>query len=705
MVNESQPPTLPALDVQLPPDLSMALTHEWLVTNGAGGYAMGTLTGATTRSYHAYLVAAPNAPQERIALVTQFIETVTLADGAQVELGVCENASGGFAPQGYGYLASFVLDGLIPCFTYTLAPGATLEKRIWMEYGLDMTFVRYDYQAEAADNGAGVNLAIEPYCVCRDHHAEQHVTPGSVFDVEPVATVLGGGPNGCVVRARPDALPCYIVGGAARFTLAGRWRMGVERRAERERGLDDVEDVYIPGSFALTLRPGDAATLVICAGEAMPPLPDGATLGGPRHEATVELAFARERVRQRALLDAAAGPQSSLVQRLTLAADEFIVGRRPAPLHTPSAPADPAVTVIAGYPWFTDWGRDTMIALPGLTLASGRFAEARGLLRGFASFMSQGMIPNRFPDGAGAQPEYNTVDATLWLFHALDRYVAASGDWSLIGELFTALDSVISWHVRGTRFGIMVDPIDGLLRAGANGVQLTWMDAKVDDWVVTPRRGKPVEISALWYHAVERMGAWARQLGHNGDDIAVYDALAAQARASFAARFWYADGGYLYDVVDVDDQPGVNDQALRPNQILALAVAPDLVSAEQGRSTLEAARRALLAPLGLRTLAPEDPAYKGHYGGDRRTRDAAYHQGTVWPWLLGAYADTRATFFPEEDAAALRASLLAPLDAHLLAAGSGSISEITSGDAPFTPAGCPFQAWSVAEALRLARAR
>jgi predicted glycogen debranching enzyme len=344
-------------------------------------------------------------------------------------------------------------------------------------------------------------------------------------------------------------------------------------------------------------------------------------------------------------------------------------------------------------------------------LATGRLAEARGLLRGFAGFISQGMIPNRFPDAAsgaavsGAPPEYNTVDATLWLFHALDRYLAVSGDWSLLEELFTALDSVVSWHVRGTRFGIMVDPIDGLLRAGANGVQLTWMDAKVDDWVVTPRRGKPVEISALWYAAVERMGAWARQLGHEANDIAVYDALAAQIRASFAARFWYPDGGYLSDVVDVDDQSGVNDHSLRPNQILALAVAPSLVSVEQGRSAIEAARRSLLTPLGLRTLAPDDPAYKGHYGGDRRTRDAAYHQGTVWPWLLGAYADARATFFPEEDAAALRASLLAPLEAHLLVAGVGSISEVTSGDPPFTPGGCPFQAWSVAEALRLAHTR
>ncbi|MGH2503002.1 MAG: amylo-alpha-1,6-glucosidase, partial [Ktedonobacterales bacterium] len=399
----------------------------------------------------------------------------------------------------------------------------------------------------------------------------------------------------------------------------------------------------------------------------------------------VAAAYQREHARQRALLAAADQPDA-FTSRLTLAADQFIVGRRPPPVQAPDTASDPAVTVFAGYPWFTDWGRDSMIALPGLLLQTGRLSEARGLLRGFAGFMSQGMIPNRFPDSASAPPEYNTVDATLWLFHALDRYLAAGGDWSLVEELFPALDSVIAWHVCGTRYGIMVDPADGLLRAGADGVQLTWMDAKVDDWVVTPRRGKPVEINALWYHALTLIAGWARHIGRSEDDIAVYDALAAQARASFASRFWYPAGGYLYDVVDVDGQVGAADASLRPNQILALAVAPDLLSAEQGRSSIEAASKALLTPLGLRTLAPDDPAYHGQYGGDRRARDAAYHQGTAWPWLLGAYADARAAFFPEEDARALRASLLAPLQAHLLVAGIGSISEITAGDAPFTPA-------------------
>lgn len=598
-------------------------------------------------------------------------------------------------------MAAFSLDGLFPRFTYQIAPGITLEKSLWMERGADITFVRYCYvTAAGAAPTSHIQVQVVPYCVWRSHHATQHGAPDWTFAVESAA------PNACVVRARPDALPCRITGGAARFTTGGRWRLGIEHRAERERGLDDHEDVYIPGTFLFSLAPGTSASLVISAGDATPVLPGGATPGRPDHEDVIENAYQRERARQRGLLAQADGDTAPEIgRRLTLAANQFIVGRRPPPAHTPGEQAEAAVTVIAGYPWFTDWGRDTMIALPGLTLATGRAVEARGLLGGFASFISQGMIPNRFSDSAGEPPEYNTVDATLWLFHALDRYLDATADWSLLDQLFPALDSVIDWHVRGTRYGIQVDAADGLLRAGADGVQLTWMDAKVGDWVVTPRRGKPVEISALWSNAVTLMSGWARHLNHSPGDIAVYDALEAQVKAHFSQRFWYSTGGYLYDVVDVDGQNGAMDAALRPNQLLALAVAPDLVTPAQGRSALNAVRDALLTPLGVRTLAPTDPNYHGTYGGDQQSRDGAYHQGTAWPWLLGAYSDARARFFPEEDARALRQSLLAQLDAHLRDAGLGTISEITYGSAPFTPVGCPAQAWSVAEALRLARQR
>lgn len=685
--------------------LDQALTREWLVTNGAGGYAMGTIPGATTRVYHGYLIAAPRVPQERIALVTQFNETVSLASSAELPLGVCEKTDGTFDPQGFSSLRDFSLEGLIPRFTYQLAPGQTIEKRIWMEHGADITYVRYHYLTADQQPSAAIQLRIEPYCVCRDHHASQHGSSDWRFEIKPLALQIGEIPNACVVRARPDARPCRITGGAARFEPSGQWRWRVAHRAERERGLDAEEDVYIPGTFTFTMGPGATASLVLSAGDLPPVISAGSPPGGWDHEDVVEAALQREQARQRELLATAGGPVNGFIQRLTLAADQFVVGRRPAPLHTPGAVTGADVTIIAGYPWFTDWGRDTMISLPGLALATGRHAEARGLLQGFVAFMSQGMIPNRFPDSADAPPEYNTVDATLLLFHALDRYLEATNDWPLLAEFFPALDSAINWHVRGTRYGIQADVADGLLHAGAEGVQLTWMDAKVDDWVVTPRRGKPVEISALWYHALILMSGWAKRLGRGPDDIDVYDALAAQTRASFAARFWYPAGGYFYDVVDVDSQRDIMDSSLRPNQVLALAVAPDLVSLEQGRSALLAVERALLTPLGLRTLASNDPAYQGHYGGDRRARDAAYHQGTVWPWLLGPYADARAYFFPEDDAYATRAALLAPIEAHLREAGVGTISEITSGSAPFTPAGCPAQAWSVAEALRLARKR
>jgi predicted glycogen debranching enzyme len=343
------------------------------------------------------------------------------------------------------------------------------------------------------------------------------------------------------------------------------------------------------------------------------------------------------------------------------------------------------------------------------------------------------MIPNRFPDGpTEATPEYNTVDATLWLFHALGAYLTATDDWPLLAEVFAPLAESVAWHERGTRYGIGVDPADGLLRAGAEGVQLTWMDAKVGDWVVTPRRGKPVEVNALWYRALTLMGGWARRLGQ---DSAAYDRLRAPVEANFLRRFWYDAGGYLYDVVDVDGVAGAVEWSLRPNQVIALALAPALVPPEQARRILAVTERELLTPLGLRTLAPSDPRFIGVYGGDQRARDAAYHQGTVWPWLLGPYADAHAWVYgaaPGVDAGsaahaatadgrreggdavagapdqldqrerAWRAALLAPFRAHLREAGLGEVSEIAEGAAPYAPRGCPAQAWSVAEVLRLA---
>jgi predicted glycogen debranching enzyme len=352
-----------------------------------------------------------------------------------------------------------------------------------------------------------------------------------------------------------------------------------------------------------------------------------------------------------------------------------------------------AVTVIAGYPWFGDWGRDTMIALPGLMLATRRYGEAAAVLRTYSHYVDQGMVPNRFPE-SGETPEYNTVDATLWFFVALWSYVRETDDLALAGELYPLLVDIVNWHVRGTRYGIQVDPVDGLLRAGVPGTQLTWMDAKVEDWVVTPRHGKPVEVNALWYNALRIVEELGRRLGKRAGRKRCHE-LTEQIEQSFLARFWYPTGGYLYDVVD---GPAGDDAALRPNQLFALSLPFPLVSGSEADAILRVVGDELVTPYGLRSLAPKDPAYHGRCEGDIWQRDSAYHQGTVWTWLIGPYLTAvRRVFGPETNVRAM----LEPLLKHLNDAGIGSISEILDGDAPHTPRGCIAQAWSVAEVLRI----
>ena len=390
--------------------------------------------------------------------------------------------------------------------------------------------------------------------------------------------------------------------------------------------------------------------------------------------------------------------QDPVLARLVIAADQFIVAR-------PEKAADESTskssirlspnrkTVIAGYPWFTDWGRDSMISLPGLLLSTGRYSEARGLLKAFASYTHNGLIPNRFPD-SGEAPEYNTADATLWMFDALRTYLAATGDWSILKELFPVLGDIIDWHVRGTSYGIGIDAQDGLLHAREPGVQLTWMDAKFDDRVVTPRRGKPVEVNALWYSALDFMESWAVRLS---TDATQYSQLRSMVRQNFAARFWYEDGGYLYDVVDVDGEAGKNDAALRPNQLFAASLTRDLLSETQVKSIFQKVTDYLLTPAGLRSLSPGDPAYHPHFNGSRQERDEAYHQGTVWPWLIGPYIDVHLRIHNDRKAVRL---LLQPMVEHLWKTCLGTISEVAEPEPPFTPAGCFAQAWSVAEILR-----
>ncbi len=638
-------------------DLEQALTREWIVTNGIGGFAASTLTGANTRRYHGLLVAALKPPAARTMTLAKLDEEIEV-NGVTYRLGTNEYESGTIYPEGYLFLDHVELDGARPTFYYRAANFA-LTKTVWMEYGRNTTFVRY----ALAPDSPSVRMTLLPLCTFRDFHAEARGSLETHFGVRVAEGVVS-------IQAFPQAAPYHLLmPSTANFVSLDLWYWRFKHRVEAERGLDCIEDLYLPGQWHVTLQPGETLTFGVTT-------EDPATV-----DCAGDAAWQRERARQAALTQ---GARDDFERQLFSAADQFIVARTVA--------GEPLSTVIAGYPWFSDWGRDTMISLEGLTLITGRHAEARKILRAFAQYIDRGMLPNRFPDaGIDAEPvEYNTVDATLWYFHALERYLAVTQDTDLLHQVFPALASIVEWHLQGTRYHIHVDPADALLYAGEPGVQLTWMDAKAGDWVVTPRIGKPVEINALWYRALRLMAQWAAQLGQGST---AYATLAARVRESFR-RFWYAEGGYLYDVIDT---PHGADTSLRPNQLFALALADDLVTNAQAQSVLTRVADNLLTPLGLRTLAPHDPNYHALYRGDRVARDATYHQGIVWAWLIGAYVDAviRVT---GDRATALAA--LAGFQPHLSEAGLGTISEIFEADPPYRAVGCFAQAWSVAEVLR-----
>lgn len=675
-------------------DIDAGLNREWLVTNGIGGYASGTILGATTRCYHGLLVASLHPPVERTVMVTKVDEEVVFPDGRSFLLGVNEYQGGAIDPRGNVHLQSVSFEGDIVCFSYHLTETLTIEKRIWMEYGQNTTYVQYTVHGtlESELPNAQLTLTVIPFCVSRDYHA---TTKGS-GDWHFIVDEQG---NRCQIRAFEAAPPYQLIAGpSAAFVNTGVWYWRVAHRRDAERGLAAYEDVYQPGMFDIALSPGMRATFVLSAEPKLP----SEDFGGPQHEEAVTQAMLRHQRRIRQLLSVANHAvddlqlQDPIQARLVIAADQFIVARpdyanmasnRPLKL-TPDRK-----TIIAGYPWFTDWGRDSMIALPGLLLSTGRYSEARGLLKAFVSFAHNGLIPNRFPDD-GEAPEYNTADATLWLFHALDRYLATTSDWTLLKELFPALQTITDWHIRGTDFGIGVDVTDGLLRAGVPGSQLTWMDAKVNGRVITPRVGKPVEINALWYAALTSMELWAVRLS---TDATQYSQLRTQIRQNFATRFWNEETGYLYDVVDVDGVNGQNDASLRPNQLFAASLTHELLSGEQVISMFQHVTNSLLTPLGLRSLSPNDAAYRNHFNGGPVERDSAYHEGTVWPWLIGPYVDVYLRI--HNDKSALR-PLLQPFVEQLWSACMGTISEVAEPEPPFTLAGCYAQAWSVSELLR-----
>jgi len=643
-------------------DFENAVRREWLVTNGIGGFASGTIGGARTRRYHGLLVAALKPPQERTLLVGG-VDVNVRSDGIDYALATSEYHDGTVHPTGFRFIDRFRLLGTTPVWTYVLG-DAVLEMSIWMDHGANSTYLRF----EAIRASRPLQITLAPLCTYRDFH---HHTRGAS------APAVASHANGFELTAFDGAVPYRLTVDRGGYREAPAWYWGFRHRVESRRGLDDLEDLFRPGEFDATLEPGDTLTLTLSA-EPQPRAPDEVIAEG--------------RERTRALLNAMPPSAPAWLQRLALASDQFIVARHDANRA--------GRTIIAGYPWFGDWGRDTMIALPGLTLATRRFDVAAQILKTFARHVDRGMLPNRFPD-AGDTPEYNTVDATLWYFHAIDRYLRYSGDRETAAELYPTLVEIIDWHERGTRYGIGVDSADGLLIAGEPGVQLTWMDAKIGDWVVTPRIGKPVEINALWYKALRTVGALATE---SGDDAAAqrFVRMAERVADAFQERYWNEAAGHLNDVIDGPDcRPDANgrlaDPTLRPNQILALAVAPELVTQHVARAVVDVCARRLWTPVGLRSLAPNHPDYTPRYDGGPRERDGAYHQGTVWSWLLGPFA--LAHFNAFRDPAAAR-GWLGGVAGHLRDACVGQLSEIFDAEAPHAPEGCFAQAWSVAEILR-----
>jgi predicted glycogen debranching enzyme len=643
-------------------ELAAAESREWLVTNGIGGYASGTIAGSQTRRYHGLLVAALQPPVGRTQLVSA-IDEIAHYDGADFSLATHRWASGAVDPQGFLLLEDFHLEGSTPVWTYALA-DALLEKRVWMRQGENTTYIQYTL----VRGSRALEMELKALVNYRDFHFLTHAGDWRM-NIEPSE-------NGVKVLAFDGATPFYLKSSAATCEPRHEWYLGCFFGEETARGLSDREDRLFAALFRARLQIG--SSVVFVATTEANALLDGETARADRANYEVKL-FQDWQAKNEALAEEA----PSWLWQLILAADQFIVKR--------SLPEEPGGrSIIAGYHWFGDWGRDTMISLPGLTLATGRGGVAKQILLAFLRYVDGGMLPNNFPD-AGSPPEYNTVDAALWYFESIRQYFEVTQDAVTLEKLFPVLAGMIDAHIAGTRYNIHVDPADGLLYAAAPGVQLTWMDAKIGDWVVTPRAGKPVEINALWINALETMAGFARLLAKPGGP---YETIAAKARESFQ-KFWNADHDCCFDVID---SPGVgNDASLRPNQIFAVSLPVSLLAPEQQKAVVDVCARQLLTSHGLRSLAPGELGYTGHYGGSPRDRDAAYHQGTVWGWLLGPFALAHYRVYHDREAA-LR--LLEPLGRQIYASGLGTLSEIFDGDAPFAPRGCIAQAWTVAEILR-----
>jgi predicted glycogen debranching enzyme len=644
--------------------LEHLLEREWLVTNGLGGYASGSLSGGCTRRYHGALIAALPAPLGRTVFVPFIDERVIVRRGS-VRLSAIETTAETCLPDSE-WMSEIGLECGLPVWRYR--NGSThIEKTIVMPHLRNATCIQYRLSSPAHP---AVELELRPYVQIRPHEASVAAGPFE-YKVEALAA-------GCrITLAQYPALTVCAGADDASFAMEQRTIDNVLYRVERARGYDHTGRLTSPGCLHIRLTQEHSVTVLISV--------DGSVQ--PHDAADIVRA---EISRRHELLHAAApalrqGPAAQLV----LAADQFVI----AP-HTRTSDRADARTVIAGYPWFTDWGRDTMISLEGLCLLTGRLKEAGAILRTFAAHTRDGLIPNLFPEGENAGL-YHTADATLWFFHAVDRYVEVSRDVLTLDALIPVLRDILDHHLQGTKFHIHVDSQDGLLVQGEAGYQLTWMDAKVDGWVVTPRRGKAVEINALFYNALMLFAGWLSRSDPKA--AAIYEGHAQRARQSFNARFWSESLGYLYDVIDGEN--GTPDSALRPNQLLAISLRHPILDRSRWRAVLEVVHRELLTPVGLRTLARGHPDYKPQYDGDLRSRDAAYHQGTVWPWLIGPFMDTWLKV--HRDSPHNGHELVAALYSHLTTWGMGTIAEIFDAEKPFRPRGCIAQAWSVAELLRV----
>jgi predicted glycogen debranching enzyme len=639
-------------------DLDAALRREWLETNGRGAFASSTIVGLNSRRYHGLLVAVTRPPVGRVVLLSKLEETLFI-DGQPFDLSA-NRYPGVVHPQGFRYLEQFRLDPF-PIFTYEIE-GIKIEKTVFMVYGENSTVVQYELKKNNhPERPKNLRFELRPLIAFRDYHSTTHENGA----INPAVEER----SGLAIVAPYQGLPSlHLAHNAVELRKTGNWYRTFEYDVERERGLDFLEDLFNPFVLRFDLRLRRPASIIAST---------------EQHDVAQVAEYRQAEITRRRNASVSLPVEDAFAQALAAAADQYIVSR------------GDQKTVIAGYHWFSDWGRDTMIALPGLTLLTGKYEVARSILRTFAQHVDQGMLPNRFSD-AGEPPEYNTVDATLWFFEAARTFLAYTGDLEFVRrELYPVFADIISWHTRGTRYGIKVDS-SGLLSSGEPGVQLTWMDAKVGDWVVTPRRGKPVEIQALWYNAICIMEDLAHRFG---DEAAQkrYRNMATLASGSFNRLFWNENIGCLYDVVN----GAPPDPSIRPNQIFAVSLTHTMLPTERARSVVEKVQEHLLTPYGLRSLAPSDPQYRGRYTGGPVERDGAYHQGTVWPWLLGPFITAYIKVNGGSDVARRQAmEWLAPLKDHLADGGLGHISEIFDGDAPQQACGCVAQAWSVAEVLR-----